>query len=492
MEVNFSSYRDSINASLRQWPELSWLNRFLQTPTPANGDKTSVHVFELLDNHFVESGTDSTAASLSQVLEVNVQSSRLRIVLICHGNSWDVDRNIVDIVCSKYSVDPRFVAKHFDYPDIRFEKNCPQDLRSAVNKVNDHYSENKYIWELGGDVMFPLSVQLGSCFSFAYQMNCLSLAVCQKDDKETSSQASQNSSDSFLTLSTVLLFLRAPQSQLSETSRIFFHRPNAQVTRSTLFRTQTSNSLSREFIRVLSELEISENESRDRFIAETILPYLVNLAGCCYAQYLRNIAPNALRAVDPIRTDNELLINDIQQLTQPRREVEAFLVRFPENKFGVNCTLSRSKELCRILYELTEDSKDLLLLSRAENRANESSDLGELIQAQVDEAKEAKDTSVKLGNLSQLAYVFLPLQLATSVMGMNLKTFGTGTVELRTFLIIFVIIATLSFVPILLPLIFRLFFRPDSTVLNRFVLLLNIPDELASCLDGSAYFMKRA
>jgi len=58
-----------------------------------------------------------------------------------------------------------------------------------------------------------------------------------------------------------------------------------------------------------------------------------------------------------------------------------------------------------------------------------------VIQAQADAAKEAKNTSAKLGLLNQLAYVFLPLQLTASIMGMNLRNFDTGNLELWTFLL---------------------------------------------------------
>lgn len=95
MSTTFSAYRDSINKSLSSWPELSWLNRFLQTPKPADGDKTFAHVFKLVGGRLLESPNYGTAASLSRALEREARNSRLRIVLIGHGDSWDVDRDIL-------------------------------------------------------------------------------------------------------------------------------------------------------------------------------------------------------------------------------------------------------------------------------------------------------------------------------------------------------------------------------------------------------------
>ncbi len=61
--------------------------RYLQTPVPADGDRTSGQVFELIGNGFVTSGIGGTAASLLQYLDVEAQGSRLRITLIGMGRA---------------------------------------------------------------------------------------------------------------------------------------------------------------------------------------------------------------------------------------------------------------------------------------------------------------------------------------------------------------------------------------------------------------------
>ena len=183
MAGQFSAYRDCIKDSLSRWPEFSCLNRFLQTSKPANAHATSAHIFDLVDNRLVPTGTDYSAASFSENLAVQVQGSRVRVVLICHGDSWDVDREIVDVACSNYGIDPRFVARHFDHSQIRFEKNCPRDLLDSIEEVNNNYYEHRYSWDHGGLLMSPLSVQLGSCYSIAYKTDCLSIAVHHEGDK---------------------------------------------------------------------------------------------------------------------------------------------------------------------------------------------------------------------------------------------------------------------------------------------------------------------
>ena len=183
MATTHSAYRDRVHNALGRWPELAWLKRFLQTPKPATGqeDETVAQIFDLNDSHFTTSGPEAIATSFSEALEVE-QTGRLRVVLISHGFSWDVDRDLVDVVCSKYSLDPRFLAKHFDYPSIRYEANCPRDLRDAEERVNfNYYNEVEYPWDLGGEVFSQLSTKLGLCFFFAYQNECLSVAIHEED-----------------------------------------------------------------------------------------------------------------------------------------------------------------------------------------------------------------------------------------------------------------------------------------------------------------------
>lgn len=254
--------------------------------------------------------------------------------------------------------------------------------------------------------------------------------------------------------SKALLFLRASSDQLMDTSRIFFHRPNLEVTRSTLLRMQISKSLAEEFLRALSELEYPQETARDVLIGEAVLPYIISLFGCCSARYHRDFAPTALDAYEDFRIRSGELYDEVYRIRSLRRETEAFVRNFFQSKAEKDRNLAGSHEVCRVLSHLEEDLKDLLSLYRANDGRYQSQELGELTQAQIDQAKEAKDTSVSLGYLSRLAYMTLPLQLTASAMGMNLRVFGTGNIELRTVLSMLLMLASLSFIPLLIPLLF--------------------------------------
>ena len=259
--------------------------------------------------------------------------------------------------------------------------------------------------------------------------------------------------DVHLTTTAVLVFLRAPRSQILETSTIFFDFPNASVTESALLRSPRLNSLHQYFIHSLLESDSRNIDKQDRLAVQVILPYIMKLTGCCKAKYDRVIQPLALKSFCVFRIDENMIFDEIQQLLFLRRQVEAFLARFDTSRIDPPSKPDRGRESCRLLCEVIGDLKDLLSFFNADKTKWDSEYLRELFQKQIDEAKEARNTSVKLEYLSQLAYIFLPLQLATSAMGMNLKNFGTGNIELRTFLLMLAGIATLSFVPAIVPLL---------------------------------------
>lgn len=254
---------------------------------------------------------------------------------------------------------------------------------------------------------------------------------------------------------------------MAETSRIFFNHPDAQVTGSCFLESQPSSALSSVFIHTLLQADFSAIRIRERLIARVIQPYLAGLYGCCYASYHRQIAPRALKNRDLYRADHDSLFDELRRLLTLQREIEIFLRKFDQDGIAQSdCQIPLQRQLSGLI----DDVKNLLSFYRADDASSASNYLGELIQAQVDEAKEAKKTSAKLGLLSQLAYIFLPLQVTVSALGMNLKAFGTGNIEIKSFFVILMIIATLSFAPMLSPMLSKLPGKRISNIrdINRY------------------------
>ena len=241
------------------------------------------------------------------------------------------------------------------------------------------------------------------------------------------------------------MFLRAPRSHLFDNSSIFLHYPNTRATESALLETQRPESLSDVFFHTLLEFA-SDNQNKDCLILATILPYINNLASCCRAYYYRLISLEKLEPSHFDNLDDDLLFNEMQQIILFQREVEEFCGIFSKGHVTPYSLTSQSQATCRVLRELTKDLKRFSSFVRAVGSVNDSNHLGGLMQALTTEAEEARKTSRKLGYLTQTAYIFLPLQLTATIMGMNLEKFGTGNIDFATFSIALVTIATLSFV----------------------------------------------
>ena len=175
MEPAYTKYSDAVHAALQHWPELAWLNRFLQTPQPSGGEATSAIILDLVGDTLQPSRTAEDADAFHELLKTIEPGIKYRVVALLHGLTFDVDRSMVNVLCDRYQLDPRFVSKHFAYDDVHDERNCPQDMLS--NFCDEH--------ALRGEIMCPLSVSDGSCFTFTFGEDCLSLALHQEEDSIT-------------------------------------------------------------------------------------------------------------------------------------------------------------------------------------------------------------------------------------------------------------------------------------------------------------------
>lgn len=191
MEIDseYCQYRDTVNESLQHWQELAWLNRFLLTPTPSKREDTSAIVFDLIDQRMKQTEISKDAASFSKFLNVESHRSTFRLILVEHGESWDIDREMLDVVCSKYNVDPRFVASHLGHSEIHYEENCPNDLARDIGLLNRGAKCRRYDWSLGGELANTLSFSGGSVFFFSYRTMALSLAVHRDDNQNVLGKA---------------------------------------------------------------------------------------------------------------------------------------------------------------------------------------------------------------------------------------------------------------------------------------------------------------
>lgn len=76
---------------------------------------------------------------------------------------------------------------------------------------------------------------------------------------------------------------------------------------------------------------------------------------------------------------------------------------------------------------------------------------GELAAEQLEESKESKATAISLGTLSNMAFLYLPINFVCAMLGMNLSILGQGKAPMWVFLVLVVFFSLLTYLPILLP-----------------------------------------
>ena len=115
--VSSTAYRDRIHASLGKWPEFSWLNLFFQTTQPAGvDDQTVVYISDLCNDQLLTYRVEGDLSHLQAEMCAEVENSSLRFVFLCHVDSWSINRDVLDVVCSHFELDPRVLVGHLDYP----------------------------------------------------------------------------------------------------------------------------------------------------------------------------------------------------------------------------------------------------------------------------------------------------------------------------------------------------------------------------------------
>jgi hypothetical protein len=70
--------------------------------------------------------------------------SRLKAVVVSLGDSWDVGRDMVDVVSTRFDLDPRILMGHFDYSYCLKEANCPLDIDS---RREEGLTATLYTWD---------------------------------------------------------------------------------------------------------------------------------------------------------------------------------------------------------------------------------------------------------------------------------------------------------------------------------------------------------
>ena len=165
--------------------------------------------------------------------------------------------------------------------------------------------------------------------------------------------------------------------------------------------------------------------------------------------YQRRLAPRPLRSSERYYSGRDDIEDHVVRLGTAHRDFEAFFVNTLGKQGDLDALQQEAKFLQSTLERLHRSFRDVQTDYRRSDKQYDAGTLNNTMEAQTEEARTSKETSLKIGWLSQIAFFFLPLQLTTSILGMNFKAFGNGNVHTSTFVGLALGIATFALLPVL-------------------------------------------
>ena len=178
----YQSYAEYVRHLQDEWPELAWLDRFMNTKVPGPHGETTVGICDLVREKLVYHDFSGDPDRLGDALSSNPQDSPLRVVVLTHVDSWDVNRQIVDVLGAKLDVDPRFLMSHFNHRKSYLEACCPGDISWSVARANPLMDLDKLGWNFDGDPFALPGAHSDSFCRVEYSTEFMSLMACESQD----------------------------------------------------------------------------------------------------------------------------------------------------------------------------------------------------------------------------------------------------------------------------------------------------------------------
>ena len=432
--------------------DCDWLHRLVTSDAISAGNISPKYLVRV---YYKETSAASTtiikdfSTGPSELLGLRhcLASKLVRAVTLCHRDSSQVDPEVLDILWSKFKLDVSFMRQHFDYKEFRDEQGCPQVIR---DQLEEESGLDEDCWTFGGrwnPIRLPSETR-DSILRLSVDSERLSVSC--RGDVGKSGFYQMSGEIRRLIAEIVIALVRSKavyQTPLSSHERSHWHERHLSPCANDLFAAATDISLINH-----------EPPSDSSEFASYIMHFYARLLVLrCYEDYYLRHDPEPIYLDESDRTASEHI------LAIQHRRLE--LVKFKQDLFGHLGPLvpeqggsgSAIDQYRRRLHSLLTDID--MLLSLYDNAVKiyewhiheaDSNYKGELASEQLDEARASKETAISLGKLSNLAFLYLPLNFVCAMLGMNLSIYGQGKVPVWVFLILVVLFSLLTYLPIYL------------------------------------------
>lgn len=456
--LSFEEYLKERSASSN---DCNWLHELVSANAVSTGKITPKYLVRVCYKDATDTSTTTedfgTEPSALHALEDCLASKHIRAVILCHRDSSQVDPKIVDLLWARFKLEVSFMRHHFNHKGFRNELGCPKVIR---NLLEEEECKAEDYWTLGGrwkPIRLPSETK-ESILRLSIDSECFS--TCCRDDTSKSRFPQMSKSFVRITTETVIALVRSqavyqiPWSShdLWTTNQKRWLRCNAD-----LFAATTDS---------FSIFHESHYDSFE-FSCSIVHFYARLLILRCYEDYIlrHDTQPIQLDFGDRLTKKGHPHILDMHcrrlELLKLKQDLSGYLgFLASEHKSVVACkgTDPVDGPYLQKLQGLLSDAE--MLLSLYDNTMRiydwriqevDSEYKGELASEQLEEAKESKATAISLGKLSNLAFLYLPMNFVCALLGMNLSIFGQGEVPVWMFLILVAFFGLLTYLPVYLP-----------------------------------------
>ncbi|KAH7379946.1 hypothetical protein BKA64DRAFT_648240 [Cadophora sp. MPI-SDFR-AT-0126] len=406
-QPRYASYKQYLDENAGDWPELKWMQAFMNTPS-GDPDDTRVTIIDSTDGSFHRQSVPVTDPNhLSNILDTRGSNVQTRIILVDYKQSLCIDRGVVDTLGRTFDIDPLVFQEHFHHSAFWLDKGYSHETQSLSEYLQVAHLASQYRTKSG----FNLQMSFHNFTSAAMMLQGGNL-------DPTGTMAS-----------TIILWTRLKGWDEAYSGVLGHHPRFSENPRQPPERIKRMDA---RYEAIISQWTPPQIATADGNLTEYAASF-VSVFLRCHAECARNEWSPDL--IDDSHTVEETVHNISERLEALTR------IR---NVVGEMNAVSRSYCACgtldlgEMVSPMAKASSDLdNSISGMQNALVHYERLKreELSDAQLEEARKSTQTAISVARLTKLAFIFIPLNFVTSFFGMNMTQFGTGGISLWVFFI---------------------------------------------------------
>ncbi|KAK0113353.1 hypothetical protein ONS95_013607 [Cadophora gregata] len=143
-QPRYASYKQYLDENVADWPELKWMQIFMNTPS-GDPDDTRVTVIDSIDGAFHCQAVPITEPSnFSRVLESRGPEVKTRIIRVDYEASLCIDRSVVDTLGKTFDIDPLVFQEHFCHENLHCDHGYSARLHESIPKHRVAHLASQY------------------------------------------------------------------------------------------------------------------------------------------------------------------------------------------------------------------------------------------------------------------------------------------------------------------------------------------------------------